>query len=109
MPYRQVGSICVVNADLKSISARGVEEPVAHHCAQGTRCHDRLGNETIYRAKNDRSVEGSTGYDLQGRIQSEGANEYSQPSKYRTLRFCQEPKAPIQHGLQRFLTRWRRS
>src|ERR1700686_2436646 len=37
------------------------------------------------------------------------ANEYGEPAKHRTLHFCQEPKTPIQRGLQCLLTRWRGS
>ena len=109
MAYGQIGGLRVVNIAFEDVGARRVEEPVAHHRSEGTRCRDRLGDETIYGGDNARSVESSTGDDFQRRIEGEMANECSEPAKHHTLQFCQEPKAPIQRGLQCLLPRWRGS
>jgi hypothetical protein len=109
MAHGQIGGLRVVNIAFEDIGARRVEEPVAHHRPEGTRCHDRLGDETIYGANNARSVESSTGDDFQRRVEGEMANECSEPAKHHTLQSCQESKAPIQRGLQCLLTRWRGS
>ncbi len=104
MPCREVENIGVVNADLKSVSACGVEESVPHHRPQGAGRDKRFGDKTVYGAKNVRSVESSTGDDFQRRIQGEMANEDGKPAKRYTLQLSQKPKAPIQRGLQCFLT-----
>ena len=85
MAHGQIGGPGVVNFDFEDVGARGVEEPVAHHRPDRTRCHDRLGDETIHGAKDNRSVERGARDDFQRRIEGEMADEYGESAKHRAL------------------------
>ena len=52
--HGQVGELGVVDADFEGVSARRVQQPVAHHRPDGTGRDHRLGDEAVDGAKNER-------------------------------------------------------
>ena len=107
MAHGQVGELGGIDADFEGVSARGVQEPVTHHCPEGMGRDHRLGDEAIDGAKNNRSVDSGAGRDFQRRIERKMSDEYGQPAKHHALRFGKQLKTPIQRRLQGLLTRRR--
>ncbi len=107
MAHGQVGELGVVDPDFKDVSARRVQEPVAHHCPDRTGRDHRLRDEAVDGAKDDRLIDGRVRHDCQRRIDRKMPNEYGEPAKHHALQLGEEPVTPIQRGLQSLLARRR--
>ena len=107
MAHGQVGELGVVDADFEGVSARRVQQPVAHHGADGTGRDHRLGDEAVDGAEDEWLIDGRARHDLQRRIEREMSDEYGEPAKHHAFQFGQEPVAPVQRGLQGLLARRR--
>ena len=105
--HRQVGELGVVDADFEGVSARRVQQPVAHHRPDGTGRDHRFGDEAVDGAKNERLIDGRAGHDRQRRIERKMSDEYREPAKHHAFQFGQEPVTPIQRRVQGLLTRRR--
>jgi hypothetical protein len=103
----QVGELGVVDGDFEGVGARRVQEPVAHHGADGTDRDHRLGDEAVDGAKDRRSIQGRACHDFQRRIERKVPNKYRESAKHHALQFGEELVAPVECGLQCLLA-WRR-
>jgi hypothetical protein len=105
MAHRQIGGLGVIDADIERVSARGVEEPIAHHRANGMVGHHRLGDEAVDRAEDGRSIQRSACHDFQRRIEGKMSNEDREPAKRHAFQVREKPVAPIERRMQCFVTR----
>ena len=83
----QVGKLRLVDPGFEDVSARGVQEPVAHHRPDRTGGDHRLGDEAVDGAKNERLIDGWAGHDGQRRIKGEMTDKDCQSTQHPALHF----------------------
>ena len=87
----QVGELGILKADVESVGARGVQEPVAHHGSDRAGRDHRLRHQAVDRAKDRRLIEGRAGHDGQGRVERKMSDEHGEPAKHQAFRFGSSP------------------
>jgi len=90
----------VVGLDLHEIGARGVEQAVAHHGADGTRRDHRFGNEAVDGVEQMRLVDARVRHDLECCVEGEMAGEDGKPAQHDPFTIRQQSVAPVERGLQ---------
>ncbi|MGY4282488.1 hypothetical protein ACVWXO_001708 [Bradyrhizobium sp. LM2.7] len=102
------GSECsFVSRDLEQIGARRVQQAVAHHRADRSRRHHRLGDEAVDGFKQPSAVDAFVRYDLERGVNGEMPGEDCKPAQHEAFDVGQELVAPVQRSLQRLLPRRR--
>ena len=80
MARGQVGELGIVNADFECVSARRVEEPVAHHCADGIGRDHRLADKAVDNAEDESLIDIRARHDCQRRLDRKMSNKHGEPA-----------------------------
>ena len=101
------GALGFAGWDFMGVDARGVQEPVAHHRADGKGRDQAFGDQAVDGAEHRRSIQRILGDDLERGIEGEISDEDRKPAKHDAFRLGEEPETPVEGGLQRLLARRR--
>jgi hypothetical protein len=97
--HDQVRQFGVVNADFESVSARRVQETIAHHCPDRIGRHHRLADEAVDDTEDESLIDVSTRHNCQCCLDRKMSDKHGKAVEHDALQFGQEPVTPIQRGL----------